>query len=165
MEHSDNLSTDDKAAAGRDRPHLSEGLQRVTTVEIATVAGLSEKTLFRKFGSKQNLLETAFERYHYGQEMTKLFEEKLVGDLSEDLLLISRTYHELMIRNRKLITISVKENDNLPGLREITSKHPKQYMDVLTKYFTVMTEKGKMIAGDPDAGHFVHDDELRGVYE
>ena len=56
--------------------------------------------------------------------MTKLFEEKLVGDLSEDLLLISRTYHELMIRNRKLITISVKENDNLPGLREITSNIP-----------------------------------------
>ena len=75
-----------------------KGYNGVTTVEIATVAGLSEKTLFRKFGSKQNLLETAFERYHYGQEMTKLFEEKLVGDLSEDLLLISRTYHELMIR-------------------------------------------------------------------
>ena len=83
-------------SAGRDRPHLSEGLQRVTTLEIAT-RGLSEKTLFRKFGSKQNLLETAFERYHYGEEMTKLFEEKLIGDLSEDLL-ISRTYHELMIR-------------------------------------------------------------------
>ncbi|MGC6586886.1 TetR/AcrR family transcriptional regulator [Paenibacillus sp. Dod16] len=150
MEHSDNLSTDDKLLLAAIDLISRKGYNGVTTLEIATAAGLSEKTLFRKFGSKQNLLETAFARYHYGQEMTKLFEEKLVGDLSEDLLLISRTYHELMIRNRKLITISVKENDNLPGLRVITSKHPKQYMDVLTKYFTVMTEKGKVIAGDPE---------------
>lgn len=150
MSRDHHMSTDDKLLQAAIDLISRKGYNGVTTQEIAATAGLSEKTLFRKFGSKQNLLETAFERYHYGQEMTTLFEEKLSGELAPDLLLISRTYHDLMIRNRKLITISVKESDHLPGLREITSKHPKQLLDELTKYFTVMTEKGKMVAGDPE---------------
>jgi len=150
MNRDQHLSSDDKLLQAAIDLISRKGYNGVTTQEIASAAGLSEKTLFRKFGSKRNLLETAFERYHYGQEMTRLFEEKLTGELTADLILVSRTYHDLMIRNRKLITISVKENDHLPGLREITSKHPKQFLDVLTKYFTVMTEKGKMVAGDPE---------------
>ena len=50
-----------------------KGYNGVSTQEIAGTAGLSEKTLFRRFGSKQNLLEMAFDRYHYAEEMTKLF--------------------------------------------------------------------------------------------
>jgi len=150
MSRDQHTSSDDKLLQAAIDLISRKGYNGVTTQEIASAAGLSEKTLFRKFGSKRNLLETAFERYHYGREMTKLFEEKLTGELTADLILISRTYHDLMIRNRKLITISIKESDHLPGLREMTSKHPKQFLDVLTKYFTIMTEKGKLVAGDPE---------------
>ena len=45
------------SAAGRDRPHLSEGLQRSNHGGNRYGRALSEKTLFRKFGSKQNLLK------------------------------------------------------------------------------------------------------------
>ncbi|MEC0264258.1 helix-turn-helix domain-containing protein, partial [Paenibacillus anseongense] len=58
-----------------------KGYNGVTTLEIATAAGLSEKTLFRHFGSKQKLLEAAYDRYHYAEEMKKLFAEKLVWEL------------------------------------------------------------------------------------
>ncbi|MFP5112977.1 TetR/AcrR family transcriptional regulator [Bacillaceae bacterium C204] len=127
-----------------------KGYNGVTTQEIAAVAGLSEKTLFRHFGSKRNLLDMAFDRYHYAEEMTKIFNEKLVWDLQTDLLLISRTYHEIMNRNRKMIMISIKEEGNLPGLREITHKSPRQLMGILKNYFTVMHEKGKLIQTDPE---------------
>lgn len=150
MSRDQHISSDDKLLQAAVDLISRKGYNGVTTQEIASAAGLSEKTLFRKFGSKRNLLEMAFERYHYGQEMTKLFAEKLTGELTADLILISRTYHDLMIRNRKLITISIKESDHLPGLREMTSKHPKQFLDVLTKYFTIMTEKGKLVAGEPE---------------
>lgn len=150
MSRDQHISSDDKLLQAAIDLISRKGYNGVTTQEIASAAGLSEKTLFRKFGSKRNLLEMAFERYHYGDEMTKLFAEKLTGELTADLILISRTYHDLMIRNRKLITISVKESDHLPGLREMTSKHPKQFLDVLTKYFTIMTEKGKLVAGNPE---------------
>jgi AcrR family transcriptional regulator len=127
-----------------------KGYKGVTTLEIAAAAGLSEKTLFRHFGSKQNLLETAFERFHYTEEMTKLFNEKLVWDLETDLLLISRTYHEIMNRNRKMIMISIKEEDNLPGFRERKKKPSLQLFEFLTNYFTVMSKEGKLITTNPD---------------
>lgn len=152
MSRDQHISSDDKLLQAAIDLISRKGYNGVTTQEIASAAGLSEKTLFRKFGSKRNLLEMAFERYHYGQEMTKLFAEKLTGELTADLILISRTYHDLMIRNRKLITISIKESDHLPGLREMTSKHPKQFLDVLTKYFTIMTEKGSWLPEIPSCG-------------
>jgi len=131
-----------------------KGYSSVTTQEIATTAGLSEKTLFRQFGTKQNLLETAFDHYHYSEEMAKIFNERLVWDLETDLLLICRTYHEIMNRNRKMIMISLKEEDNLPGFRERTIKHPRQLMEVLTNYFKAMYDKGKLIETNPELQAF-----------
>ncbi|MGF9964926.1 TetR/AcrR family transcriptional regulator [Bacillus rhizoplanae] len=150
MSISNNLSNDDKLLLAAIDLMAEKGYNGVSTQEIATAAGLSEKTLFRRFGSKQNLLETAFDRFHYAEEITKLFNEKLVWDLQTDLLLISRTYHEMMNRNRKMIMISIKEEGNLPGFRERTQKHPRQLLKILTDYFRVMYEKGKLIRTDSE---------------
>lgn len=126
-----------------------KGYNGVTTQEIASVAGLSEKTLFRHFGTKQKLLESAFDRFHYAEEMRKFFEEKLVWELEQDLLTVSRTYHEIMNRNRKLIQISIKDEAQLPGLKERMQQHPLQLLEFLTSYFTTMADKGKMICTNP----------------
>ncbi|MBG9566606.1 TetR/AcrR family transcriptional regulator [Brevibacillus agri] len=127
-----------------------KGYNGVTTQEIAAAAGLSEKTLFRQFGSKRNLLESAFDRFHYTEEMTKLFAERLVWDLRADLLLVSRTYHELMNRNRKMIWISIKDEGQLPGFRERTQKHPRQLLTGLTNYFAEMGKRGKIVPTNPE---------------
>lgn len=150
MSSSKNLSNDDKLLLAAIDLIAEKGYNGVSTQEIAAEAGLSEKTLFRRFGSKQNLLETAFDRFHYSEEMTKLFTDKLVWDLQTDLLLISRKYHEIMNRNRKMIMISIKEEGNLPGFRERTQKHPQQLLEILTKYLTTMYEKGKLIPTNPE---------------
>ncbi|CEH28984.1 transcriptional regulator [Aneurinibacillus migulanus] len=154
MGSNNNLSSDDKLLLAAIDLIAEKGYNGVSTKEIAAAAGLSEKTLFRHFGSKQNLLETAFDRFHYTEEMKKLFNEKLVWDLHADLLLISRTYHEIMNRNRKMIQISIKEEGNLPGFRERTQKHPQQLMEILTNYFTAMSEKGKLIRTNPEMQAF-----------
>lgn len=150
LRNNSTLSTSDKLLLAAIDLIASKGYKGVTTQEIAATAGLSEKTLFRQFGSKQNLLEAAFDRFHYAEEMTKLFNEKLIWDLQTDLLLISRTYHEIMNRNRKMIMISIKEIDNLPGFHERTIKHPRQFMEILSNYFKVMFEKGKLIDTNPE---------------
>ncbi|WP_260287963.1 TetR/AcrR family transcriptional regulator [Peribacillus aracenensis] len=126
------------------------GYNGVSTQEIADAAGLSEKTLFRHFGSKQNLLEAAFDRFHYAEEMRSIFEGKLVFDLSQDLFLISRKYHEIMNHNRKLIQIGMKEQANLPGLHEKMQKHPQQLLMILSNYLRGMSEKGKVIRSNPE---------------
>ncbi|MCH5584715.1 TetR/AcrR family transcriptional regulator [Shimazuella sp. AN120528] len=125
-----------------------KGYKSVTTQEIATTAGLSEKTLFRHFGSKQNLLETAFDRFHYSEEMEDTFHKKLTGDLETDLLLISKTYHRIMNQNRKMIMIAIKEGNTLPGFLEKTQQHPRQLLKILTLYFKNMHKKGKIIHTD-----------------
>lgn len=150
MSNDENLSTKDKLLVAGIDLIAQKGYNGVTTQEIATAAGLSEKTLFRHFGSKQNLLETAYERFNYGEDIKKLFNAKLIWVLEPDLFLISRTFHEIMNRKRKMIIISFKEEGNLPGFSDRANKYPQQLMNVLTDYFTVMMEKGKIIQTNPE---------------
>jgi len=154
-----------------------KGYNGVTTQEIAEKAGFSEKTLFRHFQSKQNLLETAFQRYHYADEMKHLFETRIQWDLYADLLLIARSYHDIMYRNRKLIMIAAKDGGNLPGFRERTHRHPQQLKALLVEYFETMIQRGKMVETDPETkalafiymnygaaiGRMNHDPMLRGL--
>ncbi|SFQ41301.1 TetR/AcrR family transcriptional regulator [Salibacterium halotolerans] len=126
------------------------GYNGVTTEDIATKAGFTEKTLFRHFQSKQNLLESAFHRYHYAEEMKDIFAEKVIWDLQADLHMISQNYHRIMYQNRKMIQISTKEAKNLPGFQEDTHKHPEQLKAFLTEYFEEMYKKGKIVQVDPE---------------
>lgn len=127
------------------------GYHGATTKEIAARADVNEVTLFRHFGSKQNLLAAAFDRFHYGEEMAKLFRERLTGELQADLLLISRTYHRLMNRNRKLIMIAQKEGGNLPDdVHEKALRHPRRLKQLLTEYFAAQAERGRIVTSRPD---------------
>lgn len=149
------MGSSDKLLAAALHLIAEKGYNGVTTLEIAAAAGLSEKTLFRHFGTKQKLLEATFDRYHYAEEMKKLFAEKLVWDLETDLLLVCTTYHEIMNRNRKLIQISLKEDEGqIPGFRERTQKHPQQLLEILTNYFIEMSAKGKIVTTNPEMHAF-----------
>lgn len=123
------------------------GFKGVSTKEIAAAAGVSEMTLFRRFGTKLTLLEQAVERYHYADEMTSAFKEKIVWDLGKDLRSIGRIYHEIMARNRKLYRIVLKD-DALAGVREKAQRHPKKLLELLTGYLNEMWLAGKLVETD-----------------
>ncbi|WP_338130985.1 TetR family transcriptional regulator [Cohnella rhizosphaerae] len=123
------------------------GFKGVSTKEIAAAAGVSEMTLFRRFGTKLSLLEQTVERYHYADEMTSAFEEKIVWDLGKDLRSIGRIYHEIMARNRKLYRIVLKD-DALAGVREKAQRHPKKLLELLTGYLNEMRLAGKLVETD-----------------
>ncbi|WP_243300506.1 TetR/AcrR family transcriptional regulator [Bacillus litorisediminis] len=144
------MDTSDKIMMAAIDLMAEKGYNGVTTQEIAEKAGYSEKTLFRHFKSKQNLLESAFNRYHYAEEMKILFQSKIQYDLQSDLLMISRNYQNIMYCNRKLILISSKDGGNLPSFHERTHKHPQQLKELLTEYFKQMMHKGKIIQTDPE---------------
>ncbi len=126
------------------------GYDRVTTEEIAQQAGFSEKTLFRHFKSKQNLLERAIDRYHYIDEMRSLFDHKLTGDVQKDLQLIGENYQRIMYRNRKLLRILMKVGRSLPGLHQYARQHPEQLQKYLTSYFKEMKKQKKIRAVDEE---------------
>lgn len=123
-----------------------KGYDGTTTKEIAATAGVNEVTLFRHFGTKEKLLEAAFQRFHYAAEMTKLFQDGLTGELYSDLLALSRTYHRIMHRNKKLISIALKGSNSLPDevLHE-AARNPKHLKELLTDYLTSMANEGKVI--------------------
>lgn len=128
----------------------SNGYDGVTTEEIAAKAGFSEKTLFRHFQSKQNLLEQAIDRYHYAEEMRAIFDSKLSWDLEQDLWLISENYHRIMYRNRKMLRIIMKVGKHLPGLHQYAHRHPKALQEFLTRYFADMKKQNKLLAVDEE---------------
>ena len=145
------LSTSDKILLAAIELMAEKGYNGTTTKEIAAHAGVNEVTLFRHFGSKQKLLEAAFDRFHYAEEMTKLFRERLTGELHADLLLISRTYHRIMNRNRKLLEIAHKGGNTLPDeVHARALRHPQQLKQLLTDYFTAMAERGLVVKSRPD---------------
>lgn len=126
------------------------GYDGVTTEKIATEAGFSEKTLFRHFKSKQNLLEQAIDRYHYVDEMRAIFNNKLSGKLKEDLWLISENYHRIMYSNRKMLRVIMKVGKKLPGLHQYAHRHPKVLQEFLTDYFIEMKNQQKLYAFDAE---------------
>ena len=144
-------STGDKLILAAIDLIAEQGYDGTTTREIAAAAGVSEVTLFRHFGSKQALLIAAFERHHYAGEMTKLFNERLTWDVRTDLLLIGRTYHAIMNRNRKLIEIAHKGGSRLPEeVRKHASQHPVQLKKLLTDYFSTLLAQGHIAPVDPE---------------
>ncbi|WP_199613791.1 TetR/AcrR family transcriptional regulator [Paenibacillus alkalitolerans] len=147
----DNQSTSDKILMAAIDLMSEKGYDGTTTKEIAAAAGVNEVTLFRHFGTKQKLLETAFHRYHYAEEMTKLFQESLKWELHTDLLLISRTYHKIMNRNRKLLYIAQKGSSSLPQeIYQEAGRHPRHLRNLLTNYLTAMMEKNKVMTANPE---------------
>jgi TetR/AcrR family transcriptional repressor of mexJK operon len=126
------------------------GYDGVTTEQIATEAGFSEKTLFRHFKSKQNLLEQAIDRYHYADEMRAIFDNELSGNILNDLALISEHYHRIMYRNRKMLRVMMKVGQNLPGLHQYAHRHPQVLQELLTRYFAEMKKQNKLCAVDAE---------------
>ena len=128
-----------------------KGYDGTTTKEIALAAGVNEVTVFRHFGTKEKLLEAAFNRFHYGHEMTRLFNEGLKEDLHEDLLTLSRTYHKIMDRNKKLISIALKGSSTLPdSVHQEATRNPKHLRSLLADYLTQMSAQGKAVASNPE---------------
>ncbi|MBB3130653.1 AcrR family transcriptional regulator [Paenibacillus rhizosphaerae] len=127
-----------------------KGYQGVSTKEIAAAAGVSEMTLFRQFGTKLQLLEQAIGCFHYAGEMEKLFSTRLTWSLREDLLQITRAYHDIMNRNRKLVLVMLRSAE-LSDLRDRAQDHPRQLQQLLTAYFQEMHRQGKVKAIDSEA--------------
>ncbi len=70
---------------------VAKGYERTTTREIAAIAGVNEATLFRKYGNKANLMETAID--HQWSDVP-LASVTYSGDLEQDLVAIVEAYLE-----------------------------------------------------------------------
>ncbi|PSL40823.1 TetR family transcriptional regulator [Salsuginibacillus halophilus] len=121
-----------------------KGYGRTTTKEIAEHAGVSEMTIFRHFGSKQNILLAAIDAHSYLPCIEALFSKHITYQLENDLILISETYQQLMKQNQSLIFIGLNERHTMPEINETAAENPKQLKLFIINYFQEMQHRGRL---------------------
>ena len=90
------------------------GYLGATTREIAALAGVSELTLFRKFGKKEHLFEEMLENYTFLPRLRDLLDE--IGDMhvKEGLNTIGVRFLQTLHQRRRLVRILLSEISHYP---------------------------------------------------
>jgi AcrR family transcriptional regulator len=118
------------------------GYEGATTRAIAAEAGVNEVTLFRNFGSKENLLLAVVERFSALPRLGEAFAEQISGDYRQDLLLIGRHYLEMLQRNLRPILMTIFEAQRLPEVRRIIARPPARQRRMLGRYLRRQMAQG-----------------------
>ena len=90
------------------------GYEKATTKNIADAAGIHEATLFRKYGSKFNLVEQAIAAQFREVSLAKL---AYTGDLQADLLAVIIAYLETSAMVGDILPILLTEIPRNPELK------------------------------------------------
>jgi len=124
---------------------VENGYGGATTKLIAKKAGINEVTLFRKYGSKGELVAAAVAYERYKMDDTKI---QYTGDLKQDLLSIVNGYFDVSAHQSKLFPLIVSEMVRYPELRE-TMKAPHSIILMFAQILGRYQQDGALKAGDP----------------
>ncbi|QOY36835.1 TetR/AcrR family transcriptional regulator [Anaerobacillus isosaccharinicus] len=123
-----------------------KGYSATTTKEISQLAGVSEMTLFRKYKTKQEILDNLIEKYTSSFQAKKIFvENDLVYDLEVDLANVSRTYQTFMNENKKVVLLAYKESGTHDEISERLTANPRLMKKFLMDYLLEMKRRDKII--------------------
>ncbi|QGH33687.1 TetR family transcriptional regulator [Gracilibacillus salitolerans] len=125
-----------------------KGFNLVTIKEIADASNVSEMTVFRHFETKKGVLESAIKKNTVIPSFKKTFEENIVWNLDQDLMLIAKLYLDLMESNKSICLIAVQERFTMPELVRLISDNTEQLKIFITEYFKEMQAKKKMVELD-----------------
>lgn len=126
-----------------------KGYAGTTTRAIAKKAGVNEVTLFRHFGSKENLAREIMNQFG-GLAIAENLESHLSGNYRKDLLLIGGMMLKVMTERNEAMRMAICESNNFPEFREIVAENPRQLRQMLARYFQNMMKKKEIHAGHPE---------------
>jgi AcrR family transcriptional regulator len=112
----------------------TQGYARTTTQAIAKQANVAEVTLFRHFGSKQGLFEAVTQEIGSALALGAI-EEKLTGDIKDDLILIGQAALHFFSEQRPTIAMLMFESSHFPEMQEALAYNPRQLLWFLGEYF------------------------------
>lgn len=121
-----------------------KGFKAVTTKDIAHEAGFSEMTVFRNFGTKQNILESAFATYSNHIDIEHKIKNKVEYNLYTDLKKVAEVFQNYHADNKKLFMIGFQERNTNPDLIYTMAENPRELKRFLIDYFEEMKGLGKV---------------------
>ena len=142
-------TTEDKIILAAAKKFSTKGFLGTTTKEIAKDAGVNEVTIFRLFKTKNNLFETIINRYSGLPSMIKLMENKFTGDLEEDLLNLSKTFHTIFMKRANIVQLMLCEASRVEAFKNIMAKIPEQLITTLADVFEKHIAAGDIKPMDP----------------
>lgn len=95
---------------------IERGYAGATTRQMADAAGVSEVTLFRKYGNKLRLVKQAISAFIAQTEFVSA--ARYTGDVYADLMRVVQTYQEAGEKNGQIFSILLSEMPRYPELAE-----------------------------------------------
>ncbi len=130
---------------------VSRGYEGATTRRIAEAAGVNEVTLFRKFKSKENILNEVIIRNLNSalSLIDSMFQMEKEVDLTVGLRSMGLYFIKLMSERIDLISILIEEGRRKPEVQEILTPATHILIERLSKYFELQIKNEKMRNIDP----------------
>ena len=127
------------------------GFLGATTRQIACEAGVAEVTLFRHFGSKEQLFEEVIRGYSFLPAMKGILPRLEGAGFEETLLTIARRFLATLDERRDLIRIMLAERLSYPApVKDIFRGILGEVFGILADYFRRLQSRGILRDFDAD---------------
>jgi AcrR family transcriptional regulator len=124
-----------------------QGYYQTTTKQIAIDSNVNELTLFRHFGSKENLFQETTTYYVENINIKNEIERLKRQDFNESIQEIAMDYLDFCYRNEKLYKIQMRLPDEMKGF--VRLKLSRGFEKELEGYFQILKNENK-VSGDPE---------------
>ena len=132
-----------------------KGYLGATTREIAALAGVSELTLFRKFGKKEHLFEEMLESFTFLPQLRGLVDEIDEMPVQEGLIIIGSRFLQTLRDRRQLVQIMFSEMSHYPEkVRRIYQMMIYNLAKTLENYLETRKPRGEVRNADMDFASF-----------
>jgi AcrR family transcriptional regulator len=120
-----------------------QGYARATTRALAAAAGVNEVTLFRHFGSKQNLFAAVMEEFA-GPALSAEWSAQLTGECRQDLITIGDHLMQVLLQRKAPLRLMLCEAGHFPDVQEAMAENPRHLRRMLADYFRKQVSEGRL---------------------
>lgn len=118
------------------------GYNGATTREIAKEAGVREITLFRHFGTKENLFEELLKRFSFLPELRSLLPEIRTLPYEPALVQVGVRFLDTLNKRKKFISIMISEITVYPDkVREVYYRFIEEVIQTLAVFFAELQKQ------------------------
>ena len=137
------LDTKEKILRAAVKLFENNGFSGTSTMAIAKEANVSEMTIFRNFGNKENLFHEAVGEITKDGDFT-LVQGAITGELSEDLSYLGVLIMDFFEKRRNLMLMMMFESIKQPEIMELLKDGPLNNNKILCEYLEQLKNAGKI---------------------